>query len=87
MNARTVWIILFRGVGGATRLPVAPLRQQLAEAGFAKVATYINSGNAIVESDLSRQAVVERIAGICAREFGFEKDIHAVSLAEWEALI
>lgn len=87
MNARTVWIILFRGVGGATRLPVAPLRQKLAEAGFAKVATYINSGNAIVESDLARQAVVERIAEVCAREFGFEKDIHAVSLAEWEALI
>ncbi|MER7480857.1 DUF1697 domain-containing protein [Streptomyces sp. NPDC126510] len=87
MKARTVWIILFRGVGGATRLPVAPLRRKLAEAGFQKVATYINSGNAIVGSDLAREAVVERIAGICAREFGFEKDIHAVSLAEWEALI
>ncbi|MER7408087.1 DUF1697 domain-containing protein [Streptomyces sp. NPDC000070] len=87
MNARTVWVILFRGVGGATRLPVAPLRQKLAEAGFAKVATYINSGNAIVASDLSREAVVERIAEVCAREFGFEKDIHAVSLAEWEELI
>jgi uncharacterized protein (DUF1697 family) len=87
MNERMVWIILFRGVGGATQLPVAPLRQKLAEAGFGKVATYINSGNAIVESDLSRQAVVGRIAEICAREFGFKKDIHAVSLAEWEALI
>ena len=87
MNARTVWIILFRGVGGSTRLPVAPLRQKLAEAGFAKVATYINSGNAIVESDRLRVAAVKRIAEICAREFGFEKDIYAVSLAEWEALI
>ncbi|OUC94931.1 DUF1697 domain-containing protein [Streptomyces swartbergensis] len=87
MKARTVWIILFRGVGGATRLPVAPLRQKLAEAGFSKVATYINSGNAIVESDLAREAVVERIAEVCAREFGFAKDIHAVSLAEWEELI
>ncbi|MDX3113864.1 DUF1697 domain-containing protein [Streptomyces scabiei] len=87
MSARTVWIILFRGVGGATRLPVAPLWQKLAEAGFAKVATYINSGNAIVESDLSREGVVERIAEVCAREFGFGKDIYAVSLAEWEELI
>lgn len=87
MNARTVWIILFRGVGGSTQLPVAPLRHKLAGAGFAKVATYINSGNAIVESGLPREAVVKRIVGICAREFGFEKDIHAVPLAEWEALI
>jgi uncharacterized protein (DUF1697 family) len=87
MDERTVWVILFRGVGGSTRLPVVPLREKLAEAGFSKVATYINTGNAIVESDLPREAVVERIADVCAHEFGFGKDIHAVSLVEWEALV
>ncbi len=34
------YIILFRGVGGATQLPVAPLREALTKAGFENVATY-----------------------------------------------
>ena len=32
----TVYILLFRGVGGATRLPVKALKQALTEAGFDK---------------------------------------------------
>lgn len=87
MSDPAVWIILFRGVGGSTQLPVAPLRRTLADAGFTKVATYINSGNAIVESTLPREALVQRVADICAREFGFHKDVHAVPLVEWEALV
>jgi uncharacterized protein (DUF1697 family) len=84
---KTVYIILFRGVGGATQLPVKPLRDKLAEAGFAKVATYINSGNALVESELARDKVVAKVAEICKREFGFDKDVYAVTRAEWAKLI
>lgn len=82
-----VFIVLFRGVGGATQLPVKPLREKLTEGGFANVATYINSGNAVVKSRLSRDKAVEKIAQICRREFGFDKDIHAVAAEEWRALI
>lgn len=84
---RTVFIILFRGVGGATQLPVKPLREKLADAGFVDVATYINSGNAVLVSDRPRTDTVDAVASICAREFGFGKDIYAVTLAEWEELI
>jgi uncharacterized protein (DUF1697 family) len=83
----TVYIVLFRGVGGATQLPVKPLREKLTEAGFENVATYINSGNAVVRSRLGREKVVSKIADICAREFGFNKDIHAPTLEEWRELI
>ena len=83
----TVYIILFRGVGGATQLPTKPLREALTAAGFKNVATYINSGNAIVKSRLSREKVVEKIAKICKREFGFDKAIHAVTREEWAELI
>lgn len=83
----TVWIVLFRGVGGATQLPVKPLRDKLAEAGFRNVATYINSGNAIVASDLPRDEVVAKIAATCSKEFGFDKEIHAVTREEWAKLI
>ena len=82
-----VFVILFRGVGGATQLPVKPLRETLETAGFRSVATYINSGNAVVASELSRDEVVAKIAGICRKEFGFDKDIHAVTRQEWAKLI
>lgn len=83
----TVYIVLFRGVGGKTQLPVKPLREKLAEAGFTNVATYINSGNAVVKSKLSREKTVALIARICSAEFGFDKDIHAVTHAEWTDLV
>ena len=51
----TVYIILFRGVGGATQLPTKPLREALTAAGFKDVATYINSGNAVLSSQEGRR--------------------------------
>lgn len=83
----TVYIILFRGVGGATQLPVKPLRERLAEAGFDNVATYINSGNAVVTSRLGAEKVVSKISEICAREFGFHKDVHVRTSEQWRELI
>lgn len=87
MTRKTVYIILFRGVGGVTQLPVKPLREKLTEAGFGKVATYINSGNALVESGKGREAVRASVAKICKAEFGFDKDIHVVTREEWADLI
>lgn len=84
---RAVYLVLFRGVGGKTQLPTKALREKLTEAGFENVATYINSGNAIVRSGLSRERVVDAVAKLCRAEFGFDKAIFAPTLAEWEALI
>jgi uncharacterized protein (DUF1697 family) len=74
-------------VGGATQLPTAPLRAALTEAGFGHVATYINSGNAVLTSDLAAERVVEAVAELCLRRFGFAKDIHARTREEWAELI
>jgi len=83
----TVYLILFRGVGGKTQLPTKPLREQLTKAGFKSVVTYINSGNAIVRSRLSRKLVIATIAKLCRAEFDFGKAIFAPTLAEWDNLI
>jgi uncharacterized protein (DUF1697 family) len=83
----TVYIILFRGVGGATQVPTKPLREALTAAGFKDVATYINSGNAILSSRKSAASVEKKVAKICAREFGFDKAIYAVMREEWAELI
>ena len=86
-KAKTAYILLFRGVGGATQLPTAPLREALTEAGFENVATYINSGNAVLRSTLSREKVIASVAKICEDRFGLTKAIYAPTLAEWETLI
>ena len=83
----TVFIVLFRGVGGATQLPVAPLREALAAAGFGSVETYINSGNAVLSSPTGAAETGRRIAAIVRERFGFGKDIMLVSRADWARLV
>jgi len=84
---RTVYLILFRGVGGKTQLSVAKLREKLTGAGFENVATYINSGNAIVRSRKNRKQVIATIAELCRKHFDFDKAIFAPTLAEWDDVI
>lgn len=84
---QTVYLILFRGVGGKTQLPVKELREKLSAAGFENVSTYINSGNAIVRSRMNQKKVIATIAGLCRAQFGFDKAIFAPTLAEWEDVI
>ncbi len=84
---RTIHLILFRGVGGKTQLPVQALREKLTEAGFENVATYINSGNAIVRSRMNRKKVIATIAELCRKHFNFDKAIFAPTLAEWDEVI
>lgn len=87
MTARTVYILLFRGVGGATQLPTKALKEALTGAGFENVGTYINSGNAYLRTDRPKAEMLRTVAAICEREFGFTKEIHAPTLAEWNEVI
>ena len=79
--------ILFRGVGGATQLPVAPLRAAPTEAGLGNVATYINSGNAVATSDWHAEQVAAAVSEACAARLGFTKDVHVLSRDGWANLI
>ncbi len=63
------------------------LREKLAASGFENVATYINSGNAIVRSRMGRKKVIATIAELCRKQFAFDKAIFAPTLAEWDDLI
>ncbi len=87
MAKPTTYLLLFRGVGGATKLPVAPLREALTMAGFTDATTYINSGNALARSKLSREETIAQVAKLCKKHFGFEKPIFAPTSAEWQAVI
>jgi uncharacterized protein (DUF1697 family) len=83
----TVFIVLFRGVGGATQLPTKPLRDALTAAGFENAATYINSGNAIVKTELNIAEAKAKIAALAKKKFGFAKDIILVSRRDWAKLV
>lgn len=58
-------IVLLRGVmpSGKNKVPMAQLREVLMRVGFGNVRTYVQSGNVLVDSDLTAQDV-----GKCVRE-------------------
>ncbi len=87
MRRLTTYIVLFRGVGGATSLPVQPLKQALIEDGFERVATYINTGNVVLVSDLAPEEIQQRIAAIALEKFAFSKSIMVLDNDEWKKLI
>ena len=57
------WILLLRGVmpTGKNKVAMADLRQALTKAGFARVRTWIQSGNVLVDTDLSREDTREQV--------------------------
>ena len=66
-------IILLRGVmpSGKNSIPkMAILRQHLEEAGFEAVRTYIQSGNILLRSELSAEALSIRIQDLLAEHYG-----------------
>jgi uncharacterized protein (DUF1697 family) len=70
MNPPIRYVALFRGinVGGNKKIAMADLRTLLSSLGYADVATYINSGNAVFTSqrddpDALAREIEDRIAG------------------------
>jgi conserved hypothetical protein len=66
-------IILLRGVmpSGKNSIPkMAILRQHLEDAGFQAVRTYIQSGNILLRSELSAEALSIRIHDLLAEHYG-----------------
>jgi uncharacterized protein (DUF1697 family) len=82
-----VYIVLFRGVGGATKLPTLPLKEALTAAGFRHVVTYIASGNVVLASDLDAEGVRAEVAAIAKERLGFTKEIVALSRKEWSDVV
>src|SRR4051812_36700428 len=84
-----VYILLFRGinVGGNKIVKMETLRRVLTEAGFGDVATYIQSGNLVVTSDKSEEAVVATVTKVFDETFGFSSRQTIRSFAQLERVI
>lgn len=86
----TTWIALLRGinVGGANRLPMAELREQLSGLGFEDVETYIASGNVVFGANGDpasghAETLADEIATTIETHHGFRPRVLVLSAAEF----
>ena len=68
------YILLLRGVnvGGKNRVDMPELKRQLEQAGFRETETYLNSGNALLDSDRPREETVRRVRDLLRDRYEFE---------------
>lgn len=66
------FIVLLRGVmpSGKNRVPMTRLREVLIDAGLQNVRTYIQSGNAVVDTDLPPRELAATVRAAIQREIG-----------------
>jgi uncharacterized protein (DUF1697 family) len=77
MTAKNSYLVLLRGinVGGKNKLPMADLRAFLEGFGLEEVRTYIQSGNAIVQSSLSAAGIASKIEKELGGAFRLDSDL------------
>ncbi len=80
------YVVLLRGinVGGKNILPMKPLKQQLEHAGFAKVRTYIQSGNIILDAVANPMSQIE---DILQAQFALHPRVLVLTKKEFESAI
>ncbi len=71
------WVILLRGinVGGKNKLPMAALRECLADLGFEDVVTYIQSGNVVLRSELGAGEIQQLIERELPKRFELDSEL------------
>jgi len=81
------YIALLRGinVGGNNKVAMSDLRTCFEEAGFTNVLTYINSGNALFESDEKDMVTLTRFCeSVIEKKFGFPVVVMVISQPDFE---
>lgn len=83
------YAVLFRGinVGGQNIVKMNDLKQLLLNMEFKNVQTYVQSGNAVLESDLDETALQNKIQDGFVKRFGFESGVIIRSIDEIQYLI
>lgn len=68
------WIILLRGVNvsGKNNVPMAEWKADLAALGYANIVTLQNSGNAVLDTNSDRAALIHEVTGLMRERFGLE---------------
>ena len=84
----TTYLVLLRGinVGGKNKVPMAELKVLLTELGFKDVTTYIQSGNAILRSELTAGTIATRIEEALPKHFTLDTELIRVLVLSRAAL-
>ena len=75
------FVALLRGinVSGKNKIPMAELKKDFENLGFAEVKTYLNSGNVIFSSQEERtEKLTEQIEIMIEEQFGFQVPVFVV---------
>lgn len=85
----TTYVILLRAVmpTGKNKVPMAKLREVLTEASFKNVRTYIQSGNALVDSPLSESGVAKRVHDLILKHIGADLGVMVRTGTELAAVL
>ncbi|ADY55487.1 protein of unknown function DUF1697 [Syntrophobotulus glycolicus DSM 8271] len=88
-DKRRKYAVLFRGInaGGKNIVKMNDLKQFLLGLELQNVQTYIQSGNAVLESDLDETALQDKIHDGFIGRFGFESGVIIRNIEEMRALI
>ena len=83
------YIIILRGinVSGHRKIPMAELREQLGHIGLECIQSYIQSGNLVVKSSLSRDQLSASVADGILKHFGFEVPVLVLTSTELSSII
>lgn len=74
------WIILLRGVNvsGKNKVPMAEWKAGLAALGYTNIVTLQNSGNAVLDTNSDRAALIHEVTGLMRERFGLEIPVYAI---------
>jgi uncharacterized protein (DUF1697 family) len=83
------WIVLLRGInlGARNRVAMPKLRDALGHAGFADVATYLQSGNVVLSADTGEADLVQRCRAVVSERFGLDVGIVVRTEPELAAVV
>lgn len=79
------YVLLLRGinVGGAHAVPMAALKQHLADLGAQNIKTYLNSGNALFSAEQTAPSMRRAIAAMLAEHYSFAIPFALVSKSDF----
>ena len=74
------WIILLRGVNvsGKNKVPMAEWKAGLAALGYTNIVTLQNSGNAVLDTNSDRAALIHEVTGLMRERFGLDIPVYAI---------
>ena len=77
-------VLLLRGInlGPSRRVPMAELRALLTDAGYGNVATYVQSGNIVLDSAAKPAELESSVATLIRDRFGFDVPVCARSASQ-----